>query len=173
MADPSAFDFIRIPSNVLIAMDWRPYRFAMQPYHYIVRIVHIASMAAFYGSIAALDLRLLGMGVRLPLRPTIETLLPVVYVTFGVSIVSGIALFFYDPLHVGSHAYFSVKIILTLLGIANALIFGRAAGAAELTQTTANRSTTVIAGTASLLFWTGVLVCACLNVEGVPKVFLR
>ena len=29
------------------------------------------------------------------------------------------------------------------------------------------------AGTLSLLFWTGVMVCACLNVEAAPKVLLR
>src|SRR6267154_2073324 len=68
MADPNALDLIRIPSDVLVALDWRPYHFALQPYHYLVRLAHVVSMAAFFGGIAALDLRLMGWRATLPLQ---------------------------------------------------------------------------------------------------------
>jgi hypothetical protein len=43
--------------------------------------------------------------------------------SFGVGVVSGVALFLYDPLHVGAHAYFTAKLALIGLGLANAAIF--------------------------------------------------
>jgi hypothetical protein len=177
MADPNALDLIRIPSDVLVALDWRPYHFALQPYHYLVRMTHVVSMAAFFGGIAALDLRLMGWRVTLPLPPLADLLLPWLYVTFGIALVSGIALFFYDPVHVGSHAYFSLKLLLTALGLANAALFGRSvrfgAFAAMAPAPGAPSGHARLAGALSLALWTGVIVCACLNVEAAPKMLLR
>jgi hypothetical protein len=177
MADPNALDLIRIPSDVLVALDWRPYHFWLQPYHYLVRVTHVASMAAFFGGIAALDLRLMGWRVSVPLQPFADLVLPWLYLTFGIALASGIALFFYDPVHVGSHAYFSLKLLLTALGLANAALFRRSAYFAALaatTPTTAKPAAHVrFVGAVSLLLWTGVVVCACLNVEAAPKVLLR
>jgi len=177
MADPNVLDFLRIPSNVLVALDWRPYHFALQPYHYLVRMTHVASIAAFFGGIAALDVRLMGWRVALPLRPFAEQLQPWLYVTFSISIVTGFALFLYDPVHVGSHAYFTLKLLLTALGLVNAALFRRSGYLAALAdKTSASTPPTVhawLVGAVSLALWTGVVVCACLNVEGPPKVLLR
>ena len=177
MADPNALDLIRIPSDVLVALDWRPYHFALQPYHYLVRLTHVVSMAGFFGAIAALDLRLMGWRATLPLQLFADLVLPWLYVTFAVALMSGIALFFYDPVHVGSHAYFSLKLLLTGLGLLNAALFRRSAQFAALaseTPASAMPSAHVrLVGAVSLLLWTGVVVCACLNVEAAPKVLLR
>ncbi len=177
MADPSSLDFLRIPSNALVALDWRPYHFVLQPYHYLIRIIHVVSMAAFFGGIVALDLRLMGWRKTLPLRAFADQVLPMLYLTFGIAIVSGAALFFYDPVHVGSHAYFTLKLILTALGLINAALFGRSGYIASLTfdpAVSAQPSAKArFVGALSLALWTAVVVCACLNVEGVPKVFLR
>jgi hypothetical protein len=174
MADPNALDFLRIPSEALVALDWRPYHFALQPYHYLVRIAHVVSMAAFFGGIAALDLRLMGWRVMLPLRPFADLLLPWIGVTFAVSIVSGLALFFYDQVHVGAHAYFTLKLLRIGLGIINAALLRRsddfAAGAPEVPSA---RAGLVLVGAESLALWTGVVVCSSLNVEAMPKVQLR
>jgi len=177
MADPNALDFLRIPSDALVALDWRPYHFALQPYHYLVRATHVLSMAAFFGGIAALDLRLIGWRAALPLQPIAELVLPWLFVTFGVAIVSGFALFFYDPVHVGSHAYFSLKLLLTMLGLLNAALLRRSSDFAALaakTSSSAESSARVrLAGAVSLALWTAVVICACLNVEAAPKVLLR
>src|ERR1700733_13744586 len=175
MPDPNAFDFLRIPPETLAALDWRPYHFALQPYHYLVRAAHVASMAAFFGGIAALDLRLMGWRSAVHLRPFADQALPWLYATFGVAVITGFALFFYDPVHVGSHAYFVLKLVLTVLGVANAAMFHRSGYLAALAvegplyPSTRARLT----GAASLALWTGVVVCACLNVEAAPKVLLR
>jgi hypothetical protein len=177
MADPNALDLIRIPSDVLVALDWRPYHFALQPYHYLVRMTHVASMAEFLGGIAALDLRLMGWRATLPLRLFADLVLPWLYVTFGIALVSGIALFFYDPVHVGSHAYFSLKLLLIVLGLVNAVLFRRSAYfavfAAEAPASAASSAHVRFVGAVSLALWTGVVVCACLNVEAAPKMLLR
>jgi hypothetical protein len=176
MADPNVLDFIRIPSDVLVALDWRPYHFALQPYHYLMRMTHVVSMAAFFGGIAALDLRLMGYRVSLPLQLFADLVLPWLYVTFGVALASGIALFFYDPVHVGSHAYFSLKLLLTVLGLINAALFRRsgfAAFACEAPASAMPPARVRLVGAVSLALWTGVVVCACLNVEAAPKMLLR
>lgn len=173
MPDPNVLDVLRIPSDVLIALDWRPYRFATQPYHYIIRFVHVLSMALFYGGIAALDLRLLGWRPPLSLKAFALQIIPWLYVTFAIAVISGLALFFYDPLHVGSHAYFTGKMILTGLGVINAWLFQRTGYLAALPvegqspeHPTAHAR---LIGAVSLVLWTGVVIFACLNVEEAPK----
>jgi len=177
MAYPNLLDFARIPTEALVALDWRPYHFAIQPYHYLIRITHIVSMAGFFGGIAALDLRLLGWRRALPLRPFIEQIVPWLYLTFGIAFISGCALFFYDPVHVGSHSYFTLKLILTALGVANAILFRRSGYLATLTGDPATAESAIVHvrlfGALSLAIWIGVVVCACLNVEAAPRVLLR
>ena len=46
MADPSFFDPLRIPTQTLATLDWRPFHLTLQPYHYLVRMVHIIAMGA-------------------------------------------------------------------------------------------------------------------------------
>jgi hypothetical protein len=147
----------------------------VQPYHYLIRLTHVASMGAFFGGIAVLDLRLMGWRRTVPLRDFAEQTLPWVYATFGISVVTGVALFLYDPVHVGSHAYFTLKIVLTAIGVANAALFHRtgylAALAKEGPLTPSPRAR--VAGAVSLALWIAVVACACLNVEAAPKVLLR
>jgi hypothetical protein len=173
MADPNALDFLRIPNETLIALDWRPFHFALQPYHYLVRAAHLLSMAAFFGGIGLLDLRLMGWRDTIRLRPFADHVLSWLYVSFVIAIATGTALFFYDPVHVGSHAYFTLKLILTILGLANAGIFHRTGYLAALSSEKPMPVQARWAGAISLILWTGVVVCACLNVEGPPKVLLR
>ena len=125
MADPHTFDFIRIPAQTLIALDWRPYHFALQRYHHLVRLAHILSVSLFFGGIALLDLRLIGVRGTLPLRQFADHTLPWLWVTFGIAMATGVALFFYDPVHVGAHAYFTGKLALIGFGLLNALVFHR------------------------------------------------
>ena len=100
---------------------------------------------------------------------TPDTLL---YGLFAVTIITGAALFFYEPVKVGSHAYFLPKLILTALGLANAGLFHRAGYGAALAAPAMPRHAR-LAGPLSLILWTAVIVCACLNVEAEPKVLLR
>ena len=173
MADPSLFDPIRIPVQALVALDWRPYHFALQPYHYLVRAAHLVSMAAFFGGIGLLDLRLMGWRGTVPLRPFADHVLPWLYATFAVAVTTGIALFLYDPVHVGSHAYWVPKLIAVALGLANAAVFHRTSYVAALAAEVRMPFSARAAGAASLLFWTAALVFAALDAEGPPTLLLR
>ena len=173
MADPHALAFLRIPTAILIALDYRPFHFAMQPYHYLVRLLHVLFMAAFFGGIALLDFRLVGVRRVAPLRSLAAYVQPWLYVSFAVTTVTGVALFLYDPVHVGSHVYFTPKLILIALGLGNAALFHSTGYAPALAADYSVSAGARMAGAMSLLIWTGVVVCACLNVEAAPKVLLR
>ena len=173
MADPHTLSFLYIPTDILVALDNRDYRFAMQPFHHLVRMAHILSISAFFGAIMLLDLRLTGLKPTLSLKALSELVMPLIYWTFSIGIVTGLLLFFYDPVHVASHAYFSLKLILIVFGIANALAFNRKGFAVALaTPGTVPRHARVV-GAVSLVIWAGVMICATLNVEAAPKVLLR
>jgi hypothetical protein len=173
MSDPHALSFLYIPTDILVALDNRDYRFALQPFHHLVRMAHILSISAFFGAIILLDLRLVGLKRTVQLRPLSELVMPFVYWTFGIGIVTGVLLFFYDPVHVASHAYFSLKLILIVLGMFNALMFNRKGFGIALAAPGAVPRHARIIGTVSLLIWAGVMICATLNVEAAPKVLLR
>jgi hypothetical protein len=150
MADPSLFDSLRIPVSALVALDWRPYHFAIQPYHYIIRTAHIVAMGAFFGGIGLLDFRLMGWRGAVPLRGFAEHVLPWLWATFSVALVTGIALFLYDPVHVGSHAYWSPKLIAIGLGLANAAYFHRTSYVSALASQGRLPASARIAGAVSL-----------------------
>jgi len=173
MVDPHPLAFLDIPTGLLVALDNRPFRFALQPYHHLVRMAHILSMAAFFGAVVLLDLRLMGVRSALALRAMAAPVLTFLYVTFALTVVTGAALFFYDPVHVGSHAYFAPKLILIALGFANAVIFHRTGFITALATESGTSMSARWAGALSLLFWSGVMIAACLNVEAAPKLLLR
>ncbi len=171
--DGHSLSYLRIPFDTLIALDSRELHFQMQPFHHLIRMVHIISMAAFFGGIGLLDFRLLGWRAAVPLRPFAGHVLPWLYVTFGVAMATGVALFLYDPVHVGSHAYFTPKLALIGLGLVNAALFHRTSYLRALASESTMPVSAKLAGGVSLVIWTAVLVCACLNTEAAPKVPLR
>jgi hypothetical protein len=173
MADPSLFDPLRIPTQALVALDWRPYHFALQPWHYLVRVTHILAMGAFYGGIGLLDFRLMGWRGTVPLRAFAEHVLPWLWATFAVAVVTGVALFFYDPVRVGAHAYWVPKLIAIALGLANAALFHRTGYVAALAAETRMPGSAQLAGALSLACWTAAVTFACLDTEAAPKVLLR
>ena len=173
MSDPHALSFLYIPTDILVALDNRDYRFALQPFHHLVRMAHILSISAFFGAIILLDLRLVGLRPAVQLKALSDLVMPFVYWTFGIGIATGLLLFFYDPVHVASHAYFSLKLILIALGVANAAMFNRKGFGVALAAPGGMPRHARIIGTVSLLIWAGVMICATLNVEAAPKVLLR
>jgi hypothetical protein len=165
--------FLRLPDDWLIALDSRGLHFALQPYHHLIRLTHILSVAAFFGAIVLLDMRLLGFHRGLPLRPLAAQAAGWLYGSFAVALASGVVLFLYDPVHVGSHGYFVPKLILLGLALANAAAFHRSGYLAALAADPVMPARARLAGLISLALWTGVMICAGLNGEAAPKVLLR
>jgi hypothetical protein len=135
--------------------------------------VHIVSMAAFFGGIGLFDLRLLGWRNTVPLRALAQDVLPWLWVTFGVAVATGLALFLYDPVRIGSHAYWAPKLIAMALGLANAALFHRTAYVAALGANGRLPWSARAAGAMSLACWIAVVAFACLDGEAAPKVLLR
>jgi hypothetical protein len=173
VSDFHALPFLAIPPDILAALDNRPLRFALQPVHHLIRMAHILSVSAFFGAILLLDIRLMGFKPAVPLRALSSSILRWSVETFVVAMASGLLLFFYDPVHVGSHAYFTLKMILIVLGMANAAIFNRW-GFHEALATAGPMPTRArIMGAISLAAWLGAMICANLNAEAAPRVLLR
>src|SRR5258706_3646765 len=99
MADPSLFDALRIPSETLIALDNRTFHFAMQPFHYLLRMTHIVSAAAFFGGIIPFDLRLIGVRTKSPLKALSADTLPWLYINFGFADLIRVLLFLHVSIH--------------------------------------------------------------------------
>ena len=173
MANTSDLAFLRLPFDLLEALDSRQLHFWMQPVHHLIRLAHIVAMGGFFGAVSTMDLRLLGWRRTVPFRALAIQVLPILYVTFGVTTVTGIALFFYDPVHVGSHAYFTPKLILMLLGMVTVVIYRRTRFGHAIRADGRMPASAMLAGALSLSLWTGVVVCSCLNTEAAPRVYLR
>jgi hypothetical protein len=173
VSDLHALSFMAIPPDVLAALDNRSLRFALQPVHHLIRMAHIISVSAFFGAIVLLDIRLMGFKPAVPLRALSSSILRWSLETFAVAMLTGLLLFFYDPVHVGSHAYFTLKLLLIVLGMANAALFNLWGFSEALTTTGAMPMRARIIGAVSLAAWLGAMICADLNTEAAPRLMLR
>ena len=167
MLDANAFDAIQLSSSALFAL--RAFHAVVQPWHYLLRAVHILSAAAFFGGIVLLDLRLIGVRSAAGLKAFSADITPYLYVTFGMAFASGVLLFLYDPALVASRTYFVPKIILIILGLLNAALYHRIAYEHALTAQARTPLSAKLAGVLSIAFWIGVMAFSAMNVEGVPK----
>jgi hypothetical protein len=88
----------------------------------VLETLHFIGLAMLIGGIAALDLRVLGIAKRLPVAP-LHKLLPLVFVGFGINLVTGVLFFLSDPLGYGVNPSFQMKMVFILLAGLNALWF--------------------------------------------------
>lgn len=126
-----------------------------------VEIVHITGIALLVGSIAILDLRLLGLSRSLPVRRLAAHILPWSIASFVLIVPSGLAMFVAHANDLLSNPLFAVKICLILLAGANAGLLHagvfRSAGQwdVDVMPPFAARA----AAAASLLLWISVIAC--------------
>jgi hypothetical protein len=126
-----------------------------------VETVHIVGIAVLVGSIAILDLRLLGFSRSLSVRNLSAHVLPWSIASFLLIVPSGLAMFVAHAGDLMGNPVFAVKICLILLAGANAGIFHagifRSAGRwdVDAMPPLAARA----AAAASLLLWIAVIAC--------------
>jgi uncharacterized membrane protein len=127
----------------------------------IVEIVHIAGIALAVGSIAMLDLRVLGCSRALPVRALARHLLPWTWAGFALVAASGAMMFSAHATEFWSNPAFAVK--LTLIGLAgvNALWFhvGPYRAAYRWDTETPAPTSAKTAAVLSLALWIGVIGC--------------
>ncbi|MBU6448485.1 MAG: hypothetical protein KGQ26_02555 [Rhodospirillales bacterium] len=168
----NALDPYRIPARWLVALYNRDITVALQPWQFLIRALHVSVVCVFFGALSILDLRLLGFAPDLPVRPLLRLVLPVVYTAFGLALLTGFALFFYDPVAVGSHDWLTPKLLFIALGVVNAVWFNRRYLLPQLASTDEVTHSGHWAAFVSLFLWGAAIFCACLNAEPPPRLYL-
>ena len=94
----------------------------------LVNAAHILSLAALFGSILALDLRLLGVGKAAALQPLAMLLPRVAAAGLGAAVLTGALLFLVQPVDYAGNPFFLAKIVLVAVGAAHAILVHRSRG---------------------------------------------
>ena len=119
--------------------------------------LHFVGLILLIGSIYIVDLRVLGLASRVPIRAFMQ-FIPVSLLGFGINLVTGLLFLFSDPFRYYPNLAFRLKMLAVLLAGLNVIWF-KFAAEAELAAGATNASGTVkfVAG-ASLVLWTVVIV---------------
>ncbi|MCX8003801.1 MAG: hypothetical protein N2688_02420 [Burkholderiaceae bacterium] len=126
-----------------------------------VEIVHLVGVVLLAGSVALLDLRVLGLSRALRVRALARHALPLAWAGFGLVAVSGALLFSAHATELGGKPVFALKLGLIAAAGANALWFHRgpyAQAAHWDSGATAPRAARVAAAL-SLALWLAVIAC--------------
>src|SRR5262245_61812423 len=81
-----------------------------------IESVHVLTLGLFVGFAAMLDLRLLGVAfMHIPVSVMAKRLLPWTGGAFVVMVISGIVVFYANPLHFYHNVFFRVKLLMLIL----------------------------------------------------------
>ena len=127
----------------------------------IVEIVHLTGIALLVGSIAMLDLRLLGFSNSVPVRRLAAHILPWTAASFMLIVPSGLAMFVAHAGDFIASPVFVLKICLILAAGVNAAVFhaGVFRGASDWDVNRAPPAAARVAAALSLALWVSVLAC--------------
>lgn len=127
----------------------------------IVEIVHLTGIALLVGSIAILDLRLLGFGRTLPVRRLASHVLPWSAAAFLLIVPSGLLMFIAHAGEFIQSNVFVLKMCLILAAGANAAVFhaGAMRGAADWDVQRMPPPAARVAAGLSLALWVSVIAC--------------
>lgn len=115
----------------------------------LLNALHILSIGALVTSALLMDLRVLGLGRRLPTDTVIAQLRPVALLALAAAVASGLLLFSVQPLDYAGNPAFRMKLLLLAAALANAAIF---------TFLRLNRRGGRLSALLSILLWISVLV---------------
>jgi len=122
---------------------------------------HIVGLALLFGSIAIVDLRLLGAGRRVPVGPLIAHAVPWSLAGFALAATTGLMMFTAHASDFLNEPVFILKMTLIVVAGVNAaaLRLGAFRHAATWPQDTAPPARVRTAAALSLLLWVGVIAC--------------
>jgi len=104
--------------NSWLAEFMRNYQWAFP----ISEAMHFIGLCLLIGSVAVMDLRILGFAPRLPMR-VVHQLVPWAWIGFSINLTTGILFFFAQSAFYIPNGAFRVKMVLLLLAGINALWF--------------------------------------------------
>ena len=91
----------------------------------VVNLAHILGVSSLFGSILVLDLRLLGMGRRVPLEALSRATVPVSKAGFAVAATTGVALLSSNATEYIGNPFFLIKFPAIALGLLNVWVLSR------------------------------------------------
>jgi len=127
----------------------------------IIETVHLLALAFSVGIIMFVDLRLIGAAMKdQPVSEVFTKLQPMAVKGFVVNFLSGMMLFWSEPLKCYHSVYFQIKLVLLFLLGLNALGFQYFTfpGVAAWDKAPSPPARAKMAGWVSLAFWTGVVL---------------
>jgi len=127
----------------------------------LLESTHVLTLALFVGTTIMMDLRLTGLAFRgVPVRHFTGRLLPWTHAGFVVMTVTGLLLFYSQPLRYYHNVFFRMKVLLMIAAGINAFVFHRGAHrrASEWGGGAIPPSTARVAGAVSLTAWALVVV---------------
>ena len=156
------------PAGALGALEGSALGQAMRQWLWLypsVEIVHIVGIALLFGSIAVLDLRLLGVSRHIPVRTLARHVLPWSAASFLLIIPSGLLMFTAHATEFIDSEVFVLKMLLILAGGVNAALFHTITfRTADVWDSDEMRKlppppSARAAGALSLLIWISVIAC--------------
>lgn len=152
------------PASPLAAIERLPLAAAMREELWLypaVEIVHIVGFVLLAGSIAVLDLRLLGLSPRLPVRALAAHVLPWSLGALLLILPSGLLMFIAHAGELVSNPAFIAKMALLMGAALNAALFhaGVFRGAAGWNTDVPVPAAARLHAAASLLIWIAILAC--------------
>jgi uncharacterized membrane protein len=126
----------------------------------VVESVHFLGLTLLFGSIAAWDLRLLGIGRGVPIA-AFHRLIPFAVIGFAVNVTSGIGFLMAAPDQYIYNPAFHVKMLLVALAGVNVLVFYLTIfrRVTRLAPDAPSPLRVRMSGAVSLVCWMGVIVC--------------
>ncbi len=127
-----------------------------------VEAVHVLALSVVVGSVAIIELRLIGLaGLDRPVTRVLRDLLPCTWYAFALAVLSGFALFASNAITYAHNTYFLCKLVL-LLGVGlNAAFFHSTVERSIARWDTEARTPLParLSGLVSLAGWLGVVAC--------------
>ena len=121
----------------------------------LVNALHIVSIGLLFGSIIALDLRLLGFWSPVPVHMLSRVLMPVAMVGLVSALLTGSLLFSVHAVKYAGLSVFQLKIALIAIAIVNALLL---TGLADKNHDKLSGYVRISAAL-SILFWIAIILC--------------
>lgn len=127
----------------------------------LVETTHVLSLLLFVGTVAFVDLRLLGWVFRdVAVSEVTARLLPWTVVGFAIAVVTGSLLFYAIPVRTYQSLFFRIKVVMLLAAGVNAALFQRATRKSALAwdRDPLPPLRARVAGAVSLIAWATVIV---------------
>jgi hypothetical protein len=121
-----------------------------------IESLHVIAITLVFGSIAVVDLRLLGLASkRRDASELVASILPITWLAFGLAVVTGALLFVANPISYSANFYFLGKLVLLALAGINMVLFHIFSHRHLATQ---GALAPRLSGAASLTLWITVVV---------------